>query len=223
MERILEPEVMDTWEEAIDYDSMDFTEVNTVFAQSAINLGPKIGKILDAGTGSARIPIIIAQLSPQWHLTCIDLSVNMLKVGAINVENAGVKSQVKLELVDAKEMPYQNQEFDMVISNSIIHHLPDPLPFLREVKRVLKPHGGLFLRDLLRPQDRETTDNLVEMYAGDCNEPQKRLFRDSLHAAFSLEEITQMLAEAGLTDVKIYQSSDRHWSVEKAWGDHKRN
>lgn len=223
MERILEPEVMDTWEESIDYDSMDFTEVNTVFAQSAINLGPKIGKILDAGTGSARIPIIIAKLSPQWHLTCIDLSANMLKVGAINVENAGVKSQVKLELVDAKEMPYQNQEFDMVISNSIIHHLPDPLPFLREVKRVLKSNGGLFLRDLLRPQDRETTDNLVEMYAGDCNEHQKRLFRDSLHAAFSLTEITQMLEEAGLTDVKIYQSSDRHWSVEKAWGDYKTN
>ncbi|MGL4379085.1 MAG: class I SAM-dependent methyltransferase [Microcoleaceae cyanobacterium] len=219
MERILEPEVMDTWEEAIDYDSMDFTEVNTVFAQSAINLGPKIGKILDAGTGTARIPIIIAKISPQWHLTCIDLSANMLKVGAINVENAGVTSQVKLELVDAKQMPYHNHEFDMVISNSIIHHLPDPLPFLREVKRVLKPDGGLFLRDLLRPQDRETRDNLVEMYAGDCNERQKQLFRDSLHAAFSLAEITHLLAEAGLTDVKIYQSSDRHWSVEKAWMD----
>jgi ubiquinone/menaquinone biosynthesis C-methylase UbiE len=221
MERILEPEVMDTWEEAIDYDSMDFTEVNTVFAQSAINLGPKIGKILDAGTGSARIPIMIAKLSPQWHLTCIDLSANMLKVAAMNVENAGVKSQVKLELVDAKKMPYHNQEFDMVISNSIIHHLPDPLPFFREVKRLLKPNGGLFLRDLLRPHDQETTEHLVEMYTGDCNPRQKQLFRDSLYAAFSLDEITQMLAEAGLTDVKIYQSSDRHWSVEKAWMDHK--
>ncbi|ULP70413.1 hypothetical protein BDGGKGIB_00029 [Nodularia sphaerocarpa UHCC 0038] len=36
MQRILESEVMDTWEEAIEYDAMDFTEVNTAFALEAI-------------------------------------------------------------------------------------------------------------------------------------------------------------------------------------------
>lgn len=36
MERVLEPEVMDSLTEAIEYDAMDFTEVNTAFAKSAI-------------------------------------------------------------------------------------------------------------------------------------------------------------------------------------------
>lgn len=50
MQRVLEPEVMDSLEEAIEYDSMDFTEVNAAFAKSAAALGPVFGNVLDAGT-----------------------------------------------------------------------------------------------------------------------------------------------------------------------------
>lgn len=41
MERILEPEVMDDREEAIEYDAMDFTEVNTNFAKEAVQLADR--------------------------------------------------------------------------------------------------------------------------------------------------------------------------------------
>ncbi|MCC3570957.1 MAG: class I SAM-dependent methyltransferase [Microcoleus sp. PH2017_40_RAT_O_B] len=217
MERVLEPEVMDSWEEAIEYDSMDFTEVNAAFAKSAAALGPVFGNVLDAGTGTARIPIALTQLRPEWKLTCIDLSANMLKVGAQNVEKARVRSQINLELIDAKAMPYPDNSFDMVISNSIIHHLPDPLPFLQEVRRVLKPNGAIFLRDLLRPLNEITRDNLVQIYAGDCNSHQKQLFSDSLQAAFTLDEIQTMIETAGLEGLRIYESSDRHWTAERVW------
>ncbi|MEG3929661.1 methyltransferase domain-containing protein [Microcoleus sp. T3_B1] len=217
MQRVLEPEVMDSLEEAIEYDSMDFAEVNAAFAQSAAALGPVFGNVLDAGTGTARIPIAISQLRPAWKLTCIDLSANMLKVGAQNVEKAGVRSQISLELIDAKAMPYPDNYFDMVISNSIIHHLPDPLPFLQEVQRVLKPQGAIFLRDLLRPEKAEIRDNLVNLYAGDCNAHQKQLFSDSLQAAFTLDEVEEMIQNAGLDGLRIYESSDRHWTAERAW------
>ncbi|WP_293356185.1 MULTISPECIES: methyltransferase domain-containing protein [unclassified Microcoleus] len=217
MQRVLEPEVMDSLEEAIEYDSMDFTEVNAAFAKSAAALGPVFGNVLDAGTGTARIPIALTQLRPEWKLTCIDLSANMLKVGAQNVEKAGVRSQINLELIDAKAMPYPDNSFDMVISNSIIHHLPDPLPFLQEVRRVLKPNGAIFLRDLLRPETVEIRDNLVELYAGDCNSHQKQLFSDSLQAAFTLGEVEEMMQNAGLDGLRIYESSDRHWTAERAW------
>ncbi|MEB3279566.1 MAG: class I SAM-dependent methyltransferase [Lyngbya sp.] len=216
MQRVLEPEVMDTWEEAVEYDSMDFTAVNADFAEQAVRLGPTTAQVLDAGTGTARIPILIAQQRPEWQIIAIDLSDNMLKIGRQNVERAGVQTQVKLERVDAKQLPYSEAQFDLVISNSIIHHLSNPIPFLREFKRVLKPQGGIFLRDLLRPGDEATRDDLVERYAGDCNNHQKQLFRDSLHAAFTLEEVNQMIAEVGLEGMKIYQSSDRHWTAERA-------
>lgn len=217
MQRVLEPEVMDSLEEAIEYDSMDFVEVNTAFARSATALGPVFGNVLDAGTGTARIPIALCQLRPEWKLTCIDLSSNMLKVAAENVEKTGVRSQISLELIDAKAMPYPDNYFDMVISNSIIHHLPDPLPFLQEIRRVLKPKGAIFLRDLLRPETREIRDDLVEMYAGDCNSHQQQLFSDSLQAAFTLDEIQTLIETASLNGLRIYVSSDRHWTAERAW------
>lgn len=216
MQRILEPEVMDTVAEAVEYDAMDFTAVNTAFAQLAIALCPQTGTLLDLGTGTARIPILIAQQSAQLNIIGIDLSENMLKIGRENINNAGLTERIKLEKVDAKSLPYSEQKFDGIISNSIIHHIPEPLSCLTEIKRVLKPNGSLLLRDLLRPATVELRDYLVKQYAADCNDHQRQLFSDSLQAAFTLAEVEQMIQQAGLTGVKVYQSSDRHWTAERA-------
>jgi ubiquinone/menaquinone biosynthesis C-methylase UbiE len=217
MQRVLEPEVMDTPEEAVEYDAMDFTEVNTAFADRAIQLGPSTAKVLDAGTGTARIPILICQRCPQWQITAIDLAQFMLQIGTKNVKEAGLEQQITLELIDAKQLPYPNGQFDMVISNSLIHHLPDPLPFLKELKRILKPNGAILIRDLIRPPSEEVINTLVEGIGAEYDEHQKMLFRDSLHAAFTLDEVNQLISDAGLEDVKVYQSSDRHWTAERAF------
>lgn len=222
MERTLEPEVMDTWAEAIAYDAMDFTAVNTDFAELAIALGPPDTwqdpvKVLDLGTGTARIPILIAQRRPQWQIVAIDLSENMLKVGANNVQAAGCQAQIWLEWVDAKQLPYNDAQFDLVIANSIVHHLPDPLPCLRELQRVLKPRGGILLRDLLRPADRGEVAALVARIGPEYDAHQAQLFHDSLCAAFTLAEVETMVQTVGLANVQVYQSSDRHWTIARPW------
>lgn len=217
MQRSLEPEVMDSWEEAVEYDAMDFSQVNAAFAQRAVDLGPPEGKVLDAGTGTARIPVLICQQRPQWQITAIDLAKNMLDIGSQHVEKAGLQTQILLECVDAKHLPYPDENFDLVISNSLVHHLPDPLPFLLEIKRVLKPNGGILLRDLIRPIDEEAVNNLVKSIGTEYSTHQKQLFRDSLHAAFTLDEVDRLISAAGLLNVRIYQSSDRHWTAERAW------
>jgi ubiquinone/menaquinone biosynthesis C-methylase UbiE len=217
MQRVLEPEVMDTPEEAVEYDAMDFTEVNTAFADRAIQLGPSTAKVLDAGTGTARIPILICQRCPQWQITAIDLAQSMLQISTNNVKEAGLEQQITLELIDAKQLPYPDGQFDVVISNSLIHHLADPLPFLKELKRVIKPNGAILIRDLIRPPSEEVINTLVEGIGTEYDEHQKMLFRDSLHAAFTLDEVNQLISDAGLEDVKVYQSSDRHWTAERAF------
>jgi len=217
MQRILEPEVMDTSSEAIEYDAMDFTAVNTAFAQRTSELGPQSGLVLDAGTGTARIPILICQKCPQLEIIASDLSKNMLLIASKNVEQAGLQKQISLELADSKQLPYQDGQFDMVISNSIVHHLPDPLPFFLEIKRVLKPNGAIFIRDLLRPTDEATMNALVDSIGDDYDEHQKMLFRDSLHAAFTLNEVKEIVQNAGLEGVKVYQSSELHWTAERKY------
>ncbi|MGH2416452.1 MAG: class I SAM-dependent methyltransferase [Microcystaceae cyanobacterium] len=217
MQRILEPEVMDTQEEAVEYDAMDFTEVNTAFAQRAIELVPPLTniKVLDVGTGTARIPILIGQQRPEWQIIAIDLAKSMLEIGQKNVQEADLQKQIHLDVIDAKQMPYGDRQFDLVISNSLIHHLPNPLPFLQEVKRVLKPNGAILIRDLLRPLSQDLMHQIVAAIGSEYSEHQKQLFRDSLQAAFTLEEIKQLVKTAGLEGINIYQSSERHWTAEK--------
>ena len=218
MQRVLEPEVMDSWSEAVDYDAMDFLEVNTTFAQRVSELCPlDVAKVLDAGTGTARIPIILCQLRPLWQIWGIDLAENMLKIGSLNVEKAGWQDKIMLQVVDAKQLPYQDGQFDIFISNSLVHHLPNALPFFVELKRVLKPQGAICIRDLLRPVDENTMNNLVESIGVEYNEHQKKLFGDSLHAALTINEVSQLISQAGIQGVKVYQSSDRHWTAERAW------
>ncbi len=58
---------------------------------------------------------------------------------------------------------------------------------------------------------------LVDSIGAEYNEHQKKLFRDSLHAALTIDEVRNLLAEVGLSGVEVYQSSDRHWTVQKPW------
>lgn len=217
MERVLEPEVMDSLTEAIEYDAMDFTEVNTAFAKRAIALGPPQGIILDAGTGTGRIPLLISQMRSKWQIIAIDAAKSMLEVAAQHVQEANLQSSIRLELVDAKSLPYKDKHFDMIISNSLVHHLPNPLPFFKELKRVVKSNGGIFIRDLIRPANAEIMNALVDSIGEEYDEYQKKLFRDSLNAALTLDEVKQLISEVGLQQLKVYQSSDRHWTAERSW------
>jgi ubiquinone/menaquinone biosynthesis C-methylase UbiE len=218
MKRVLEPEVMDTPLEATDYDAMDLTEVNTDFAKQAIALGPaEKALVLDAGTGPGRIPVLMCQMQPQWQIIAIDLAKSMLQIASQHIQQANLQSRIHLQLVDAKCLPYEDEKFDMVVSNSLVHHLPDPASFFSEIKRVLKPNGAIFLRDLFRPGDEEILNALVESIGKEYNEHQKKLFRNSLQAALTLDEVKQLISQVGLQKVEVYPSSNRHWTAQRPW------
>lgn len=210
--RILEPEVMDTQSEAVDYDSMDHREVNQRFAADFLATAPDVSDILDLGTGTAQIPIELCRQEPKARVLAIDLAEEMLIVGRGNVAAAGLEGSIRLERIDAKGLPYASGRFSAVISNSIVHHIPDPAAVLAEIARVVRPAGRIFVRDLLRPEDRGTLDRLVATYAAGANEHQQRMFAESLHAALTLEEIRTMAADLGFAKETVQQTTDRHWT-----------
>jgi ubiquinone/menaquinone biosynthesis C-methylase UbiE len=224
LKRILEPEVMDSLEEAQDYDSMDHSDVNRRFVTQLLEhrkpgegFGDRSLIVLDVGTGTAQIPIELArelgQRGVPVQITAIDLAVQMLKIGQENIDRAGLKERICLSVVDAKQMPYPDGSFDWVISNSIIHHIPEPSLSLSEMLRVLAPGGLLFVRDLSRPSDLPTLDHLVQTYAGSSNDHQQKMFSESLHAALSLDEVQQMLVQLGYLSEWVSQTTDRHWTI----------
>lgn len=214
LHRILEPEVMDTLEEAFEYDSMDHSQVNEVFCNdffAARNLTDG-AQILDVGTGTAQIPIAMCRRNSGLKITAIDLAESMLTLGNKNIQTARLQDSIILGQVDSKKMPYPDESFDQVISNSIIHHIPNPLECFKEMIRVTKKDGLLFIRDLLRPFSMAELQNIVNLHAGDATPKQKQLFTDSLHASLSLTEVREMVKLFGFEGFTVIQSSNRHWT-----------
>jgi ubiquinone/menaquinone biosynthesis C-methylase UbiE len=168
--------------------------------------------ILDLGTGTAQIPILLCQATDGVQVMAADAAVSMLDLARLNVEIAGLRERIQLDHSDAKRMAYRGCMFDAVVSNSIIHHIPEPREVLRESVRVTKPGGLLFFRDLKRPADEEEVSRLVELYAAGCNEHQQTLFRDSLRAALTLEEVRELVADLGFPAESVQVTSDRHWT-----------
>jgi ubiquinone/menaquinone biosynthesis C-methylase UbiE len=210
--RILEPEVMDSAEEARDYDAMDHGAVNRVFVADFLALWDGRNPVLDAGTGTAQIPIELRRQHATAEVVGVDLAEHMLAVGRANVTRAGLEGRVRLERCDAKRLPFADGAFPAVMSNSIVHHIPEPRSALAEVVRVLAPGGTLFLRDLLRPGDEVELRHLVDVHAAGANAHQRRMFADSLHAALTLEEMRALVAELGFDPAGVRQTTDRHWT-----------
>jgi ubiquinone/menaquinone biosynthesis C-methylase UbiE len=212
LNRVLEPEVMDTLEEAQDYDSMNHQHVNQLFVKDVLDFGITKGDLLDLGTGTAQIPVHFCLTCPDVRIMAVDMAVNMLDLARYNIEVAGVTERVQLAQCDAKDLPQSDATFDAVISNSIVHHIPDPMICLSEAVRVTKAGGRLFIRDLMRPDTEAELEAFVETYAGDENEHQQKMFRESLHAALSLAEIREGVASLGFEPDSVQATSDRHWT-----------
>jgi ubiquinone/menaquinone biosynthesis C-methylase UbiE len=221
LQRILEPEVMDSEQEAKEYNEMDHSEVNRrfvddllAFARSVAESEEEIelGDVLDMGTGTALIPIELCRQHSDCRVMAIDMAVSMLELARYNVEAQGMLERISLAQVDAKNMGYEDEMFALVMSNSIIHHIPEPQACLQEMVRVTVDQGLVFVRDLMRPDDLATLERLVETYAGEETEYSQKLFRDSLHAALSLNEIRDMVAKLGFEPATVQATSDRHWT-----------
>ena len=212
LERVLEPEVMDTYEEARDYDSMDHQAVNALFVQDLLTAGEIGTDILDVGTGTAQIPVELCRQDEDCRVIAIDMAAHMLDLARFNIEVDGFTQRIYLQQIDAKDMDFEASMFDSVISNSIIHHIPAPLSVLEESVRVTRPGGLLFFRDLMRPNSSEEVRGLVEAYAGNENEHQRQMFDDSLRAALSLAEIRKLVACLGFAEETVQATSDRHWT-----------
>jgi ubiquinone/menaquinone biosynthesis C-methylase UbiE len=210
--RVLEPEVMGTPREAEEYDAMDHQEVNRLFVDDLFASGAVAGDILDLGTGTALIPIELSSRDDDCRIMAVDLSVPMLDKARYNIEVAGCRERIELRQLDAKQLPFADGMFDIVMSNSIIHHIAQPLLVLREAVRVARAGGRVFFRDLRRPANENALRRLVEIHAANANDPQRQMFEASLRASLNLVEIRALVEQLNFDGETVQPTSDRHWT-----------
>ena len=211
--RVLEPEGMDTPEEVVAYDAMDHGAVNIRFVEDFLAAQPDVSRVIDLGTGTARIPLALWSLRSDARITAVDISEAMLAVAAKNVVAAGAASAITLALADAKHAGFTDESFTGVLSNSLVHHISDPISFFRDSARLVAEGGVLFVRDLIRPDGDAEVERLVALYATQDTPEQRALFEASLRAALSIAEVKMLVGSAGLVDAAVEATSDRHWTL----------
>ncbi len=215
LERILEPEVMDTEEDALEYEAIDNSAVNAELVEHALRLAPARGEAIDIGAGPGHVAVLLARRAPGLRVVAVDLAESMLSRARAHVEASGLGERVAVMRADAKASGLAGGRFDLVLSNSLVHHIPEPVEFFAEVARLAGPNGAILIKDLYRPASTLEHRNLVSRYASDCSPRQRALFSDSLRAALTEDEVKTACARGGLAGVTIRRASDRHWAVER--------
>lgn len=214
MERIPEPELMDDPEQALAYAKADFQDENQGFVERFREYFPDVteGHVLDLGCGPADIPIRFLRALPGCRVTGVDASPAMVRLAEDAVWTAGLGDRITIrcERVQAMALP---EPADAAISNSLLHHMPNPLQFWYRLKQLVKPGSAVLVMDLLRPDSPEAAQDIVDRYASGEAAILKRDFYNSLLAAFTEDEVAAQLAEINLSRLLIDVPDDRHWVV----------
>lgn len=214
MDRILEPELMAGEAQSRAYAEADFEQPNSQFLSLLQeHIGTDFpGYVLDLGCGSGDITIRVAKAYPKCRIHGLDGSAAMLKYARefLALEPITCQQRVKFiqGIIPQEELP--RDRYDLIISNSLLHHLHQPDRFWLTVKKYSSDRTPILVMDLLRPATTVAASELVRTYAG--NEPKilQIDFYNSLCAAFEIGEIKTQLKQANLEYLSVTQVSDRH-------------
>jgi ubiquinone/menaquinone biosynthesis C-methylase UbiE len=155
---------------------------------SAARIAPGM-TVLDVACGPGIVACAAALQGA--HVTGIDLTPAM-------IEQARERQrQMKLDNVDwhvgdARQLPFATASFDVVLTRYSFHHIPDPLPVLREMKRVCRKGGRVVVIDATPSPETQTAYDYMETV------------RDPSHAsALTLDQLQAMGRDAGLAEEHV--------------------
>jgi SAM-dependent methyltransferase len=212
--RRLEPELMDEAEEADAYmgaaGEAHLSRLDASWIERVVAFGPRgAARVLDVGTGGGQIPAKIARRRPDWRIWAVDRAGSMLAAGAAGLEAARRDAASAIEpfrlglaLAEARALPFADGTFDLVIANSLLHHLGDPTPVLDEIARVAGVSGRVLLRDLRRPP-RGLMPVWVAWHGRHYGGEMRRLYEHSVAAAFTPEELAIVVRHSGLAGAAV--------------------
>lgn len=216
MKRTPEPELMIDPEQVLAYARADFEEPHSNFIillnRCCLNLDQR-KSVLDMGCGAGDITFRIAKALPGAVIDAVDGSGAMIDFAKKALgESTGADKRARFFHGTIQDFKGE-RTYDLVVSNSLLHHLEEPEVFWEAVKRLSSEGTYIFVMDLLRPRDVNEAKSLVELYSPHEPEILKRDFYNSLLAAFEIKEIEEQLQNAGLDSLKAEGVSDRHFIV----------
>lgn len=206
------PEEIDAF---IDSRALEYpAKIEDDFVQRALGLGVDGGMILDAGTRVGLIPLKILWQNENFYAIGMDRSGMMIDRARETATAWGLGERAFFQVGDARKMRLKTAYFDLVISDSTLHVFDDPLSVLREINRVLKPKGGLLLRDLRRPS-RLQIQRKIEEHCARYGTRMRSHVETVLRAAFTRDEIEGLVRASGLERVRFAETDEHHFVIER--------
>jgi ubiquinone/menaquinone biosynthesis C-methylase UbiE len=190
------------------------TKIEDEFVQRAVGLGVDGGMILDVGTRVGLNVLKVLWQNENFYAIGMDRSAPLIDRARQTATAWELSERAFFQVGDARKMRLKTAYFDLVISDSTLHVFDDPLSVLREINRVLKPRGGLLIRDLKRPS-RFQMQNAIEKYVGRYGSRMRAHGETALRAAFTGSEFEALVSESGLERVQISEPDEDHFLVER--------
>lgn len=211
--RIPEPEVMDDSKEVQAYSSAAadayLSDIDDTFVEHAIHLiGSGAGCALDIGCGPGQIITKLSARLPEWKFIGVDRSLSMIH------RATRVPHSVLCLAGDACSLPFGDASIDLVLCNSVLHHIGHPAQLFAEIRRVAKSGAAILLRDLRRPS-RFGFPLHVRWYGRHYEGLMYKLYRDSVRAAYTPQELVVMLNAAGISRARLFRHGATHLGIER--------
>ncbi len=139
--------------------------------------------VADVGTGTGRLLELLDRRAAR--VIGIDASPEMLSQARGRLSASGAE-HIDLRLGDMAHLPLETGEVDCAIVNMALHHVPEPVSVLRELRRALAPGGLLLIGDFLPHDEEWMRETLADQWLG-----------------FSPSDLEHWLDQAGFTDVVV--------------------
>lgn len=157
---------------------------------------------LEVGCGAGWAVRQAAKRIPSGTACGIDISPLMIEKAAAQVDNS---ENVEFQVASSESLPFENETFQSILCSNSFHHYENPVRALREIKRVLRPHGRFVLLDSAR-------DISLGVWLQDRFH---RCFEKSHVRYYTTNEMTQLLNDADLKLVGALQIIKRFMHCKK--------
>ncbi|MCG6969053.1 MAG: methyltransferase domain-containing protein [Gammaproteobacteria bacterium] len=151
--------------------------------------------VLDHACGAGMDLLLAARrVGPTGHAIGVDMTPAMRECATAAAELAGMSRIVDIREGFFEDLPVADESVDVVISNGVVNLAPDKVQVFREIHRVLKPGGRLFMADVV--VQRELTLDAR------CD---PTLWAACVGGAMVENEVSEIAAEVGLSGGRVVQ------------------
>jgi len=216
VQRICEPELMDEPEQAMAYAAADFSATDQAVIDRLAALFPAgLGeRIVDLGCGPGNISFRLAARYPAGAVLGLDGAQAMLAIGEARRQPQAAWPNLRFQLATLPCRDLPEKACSAVVSNSLLHHLHDPLVLWRTVRQLGATGAAVYVKDLRRPDSEAAVQALLAAHLPEAPALLQRDYLQSLRAAFTPEEVAEQLEQAQLGGLQVNVVGDRHLEVD---------